>query len=158
MSVTAWPDSAIKSDGEVLAGVTVGTLIGFGNDGRTPLVTYAGQPGSAALAAQSVVDLHGPQIGRRVALMFESGDPCRPMVMGILRSEQTSHLASQPGHVEMDVDGERLIVSAKSELVLRCGAASITLTKAGKILISGAYVSSRSSGVNRITGGSIQLN
>jgi hypothetical protein len=42
--------------------------------------------------------------------------------------------------------------------VLRCGQASVTLTKAGKVLIRGTYVSSRSSGVNRIKGGSVQLN
>jgi hypothetical protein len=41
---------------------------------------------------------------------------------------------------------------------LQCGKASITLTRAGKVLINGAYVSSRSSGVNRLKGGSIQLN
>jgi hypothetical protein len=50
------------------------------------------------------------------------------------------------------------MVSAKEQLVLRCGKASITLTKEGKVLIQGAYVSSRSSGVNRIKGGSVQLN
>lgn len=51
-----------------------------------------------------------------------------------------------------------MIVSAKEQLVLRCGKASITLTKAGKVLIKGSYVLSRSSGVNRIKGGSVQLN
>jgi len=46
----------------------------------------------------------------------------------------------------------------KDQLVLRCGRASITLTAAGKVLIEGAYVSSRSTGVNRIKGGSVQIN
>ena len=41
---------------------------------------------------------------------------------------------------------------------LRCGKASITLTRAGKVLIRGAYLLSRSSGVNRIKGGSVQIN
>jgi hypothetical protein len=49
-------------------------------------------------------------------------------------------------------------VTAGSQLVLRCGKASITLTAAGKVLIEGAYVSSRSSGALRLKGGSIQLN
>jgi hypothetical protein len=34
----------------------------------------------------------------------------------------------------------------------------LTLTHAGKVLIRGAYVLSRSSGVNRIKGGSVQIN
>ena len=58
----------------------------------------------------------------------------------------------------VEADGERLIVSAKEQLVLRCGRSSITLTKAGKVLIQGTYVSNRSSGVVRIKGGSVQLN
>ena len=33
-----------------------------------------------------------------------------------------------------------------------------SLTKAGKVLIHGAYVSNRSSGVMRIKGGSVQIN
>jgi hypothetical protein len=49
-------------------------------------------------------------------------------------------------------------VSAKERLVLRCGKASVTLTRAGKVIIEGSYVVSRSTGVNRIKGGSVQLN
>jgi hypothetical protein len=67
-------------------------------------------------------------------------------------------LEHPPGQVEVDADGERMIVAAREQLVLRCGKASITLTKAGKVLIQGDYVLSRSSGVNRIKGGSVQLN
>lgn len=69
-------------------------------------------------------------------------------------------MAARPAsaQVEVDADGERMMVSAKEQLVLRCGKASITLTKAGKVIIKGSYVLSRSSGVNRIKGGSVQLN
>lgn len=55
-------------------------------------------------------------------------------------------------------DGERLVLKAGREIVLQCGKASITLTSAGKVIIRGAYVLSRSSGVNRIVGGSVQIN
>jgi hypothetical protein len=58
----------------------------------------------------------------------------------------------------VETDGERLVFSAEKEIVLRCGESSITLTRAGKILIRGAYVLTRSSGVNRIQGGSVQIN
>jgi hypothetical protein len=43
-------------------------------------------------------------------------------------------------------------------MVLRCGKASITLTRAGKVLIQGSYVLSRSTGVNRVKGGAVQIN
>jgi hypothetical protein len=90
--------------------------------------------------------------------MFEDGDSSRPIIMGVLRGEEGWPLDQKPAEVEVDVDGERMIVSAKEQLVLRCGKASITLTKAGKVLIKGSYLLSRSSGVNRIKGGSVQLN
>jgi hypothetical protein len=139
-------------------GVVIGELIGMTDQGRTPLVLYPGQPGSAALAAQATVDLHGAHIGRQVVLMFNNGDPQRPIIMGWLRQGDDLPLAEQPGQAEVDADGERLIVSAKEQVVIRCGKASITLTNAGKVLIQGDYVLSRSSGVNRIKGGSVQLN
>ena len=138
-------------------GVVTGTLIGFADAGRTPLVSHARQADSGALAAATIVDLHGAHIGRKVILQFADGDVRRPIVMGLLRDGQ-GPAALQPGQVEVDVDGERMIVSAKQQLVLKCGKASITLTKAGKVLIEGAYVSSRSAGMNRIKGGSVQIN
>lgn len=140
------------------AGVVIGDLIAIKDEGRVPLVLYPGQPGTAAIGARTVVDLHGVHIGRQVVLMFEAGDPARPIVMGLLREGEGWPLEKQPGQVEVDADGERMIVSAKEQVVLRCGQASITLTKAGKVVIQGTYVLSRSSGVNRIKGGAVQLN
>ena len=139
-------------------GIVIGELIAMAEDGRTPLVLYPGQAGSAAIAARSVVDLQGTHIGKQVVLVFEAADPARPVVMGVLRGTTGWPLEHRPGQVEVDADGERLTVTAKEKLVLRCGKASITLTKAGKVLIEGAYISSRSSGVNRLKGGSVQLN
>jgi hypothetical protein len=53
---------------------------------------------------------------------------------------------------------ERLTFTAAREIVLQCGRASIVLTRAGKVLVRGAYVSLRSSGMQRITGASVQIN
>lgn len=155
---TAGGQSASRAAVGLLTGVVTGTLIGFKDDGRSPLVLYAGQPGSAAVSAATVIDVHGAYVGRQVALMFENGDPRRPIIMGLLRTPQAWALPEQPGQVEIDADGERLVVTAKEQLVLRCGKASITLTKAGKVLVNGTYVSSRSAGVIRIKGGSVQIN
>jgi hypothetical protein len=139
-------------------GVVIGELLAIADNGLTALVRYAGQPGEAALRARTAVDLHGPHIGAPLVLMFEMGEPTRPIVIGVLRERAGWPLADPPAQVEVDPDGQRLIVSAREQLVLRCGRASITLTKAGKVLIEGTYLLSRSSGVNRIKGGSVQLN
>jgi hypothetical protein len=138
-------------------GVVVGQLIAMTEHGRAPLVIFPGQSGSAAIQARTVMDLHSAHVGRHVVLAFEGADPGKPIIMGLVR-EDLSSTPRQPGHVKVDRDGERMIVTAKTQLVLRCGKASITLTEAGKILIEGTYVSSRSTGVNRLKGGSIHLN
>lgn len=138
-------------------GVLVGELLAIGADGTAPLVRFSGQADSAAQVARSTIDLHGQHVGAQVVLMFEAGDPRKPIIMGVIRTA-ASELAPVAGHVEVEADGERFLVTAKEQLVLRCGKASITLTKAGKVLIQGAYISSRSTGVNRVKGGSVLLN
>ncbi|TAK99439.1 MAG: hypothetical protein EPO09_01130 [Aquabacterium sp.] len=139
-------------------GVLIGTLLALTDHGQTALVSFAGQPGHEAVRARTVVDLQGPHIGQAVVLMFEQGDVNRPIVMGLVCGQVGWPLPDAPATVNVDVDGERMVVAAKEQLVLRCGEASITLTKAGKVLIDGTYVLSRSSGVNRVKGGSVQLN
>jgi hypothetical protein len=140
-----------------MRGPVVGELVAIAGDGLVPMVVHPGQPGTAALAARSVVDLRSEHIGQPVVLLFEEGDPARPLVMGVIRQEAPAPLRAAAA-VDVDADGERLVVTAKDQLVLRCGKARITLTKAGKVLIEGAYVSSRSTGVNRVKGGSVQIN
>jgi hypothetical protein len=141
-----------------ISGVRIGVLAGLKDNGRTPLVIFSGQRDNAAIPARATLDLHGSHIGRDVVLMFEDGDPQQPIVLGCLPQKEGRPESVLPGHVDVDADGERLQVTAKEQLVLRCGKATITLTKAGKVLIQGTYVSSSSAGVNRIKGGSIQLN
>lgn len=152
-------DTARQAPGRArVAGVRVGELVGFADHGATPLVVYPGQPGTAAIAARSVVDLRGAHIGRQVVLVFEEADALRPLVMGCLQAAAAWPLEDKPAQVEVDADGQRLVVSAKNEITLRCGQASITLTRTGKVLIRGTHVVSRSSGVNRVRGGSVQIN
>lgn len=135
-------------------GVVVGELLALANEGETPLVRFPGQLGTSAVPARSSVDLHAAHIGSPVVLAFEGGDPTLPIVLGVLKGQSSEPRAE----LDVDADGQRLIVSARDQLVLRCGNASITLTRAGKVLIEGSYVLSRSTGVNRIKGGSVQLN
>ena len=141
-----------------LPDVLVGELVGLSVDDRTPLVAYAGQPGTAAIRAIAAVEIRGNMIGSRVVLSFEGADPLKPIVMGVVRKAGRWPTDDPPRQVSIEADGERLLIDAARELVLRCGKASITLTSSGKILIEGTSVSSRASGVVRVKGGSIELN
>jgi hypothetical protein len=138
---------------ERIDGVALGRIAAVDAAG-TLRVTFPGSP-AEGLPARSMALLGEGDVGREVALMFEGANPLRPMVMGpmVTPARATSGL----GPVA-EKDGERVEISAAKEIVLRCGEASITLTRAGKILIRGAYVLTRSSGVNRIQGGSVQIN
>jgi hypothetical protein len=129
-------------------GVVVGTLAAC--DASGVWVDFPGNPDAGPVAARSTVPSANARVGREVALLFDAGDPRRPVVMGLMEPR-----ASAP--VQGEVDG-RLVLSAEREVVLRCGDASITLTRAGKVLIRGEYVLSRASGVHRIRGGSVQIN
>ncbi|MFJ3115778.1 DUF6484 domain-containing protein [Pseudomonas protegens] len=134
-------------------GVVVGVLLDL-PQASAPWVTYPGCPEQQRIAARSTTLLSPEDIGSQVALMFEDGDPSRPLVIGRLLSQA---MAPEPV-ASVQLDDQRLELRAEREIVLRCGKASITLTRAGKVIIQGAYLSSRSSGVNRIKGGSVQIN
>jgi uncharacterized protein (DUF2345 family) len=129
----------------------VGTLVGFAGDG-SPLVEFEDNPAGEPLQARTALRLTGVSAGRELVLVFERGDLRKPIVIGAL------HARGVADDLEIVADGERLLVNAQQEIVLRCGRASITLTKAGKVLIKGAYVSTHSTGVNRVKGGSVQIN
>jgi hypothetical protein len=60
--------------------------------------------------------------------------------------------------LEADVDGRRVRVVAKDEIVLECGEASITLRRNGKIVIRGTYVETYATGTNRVKGGQVRIN
>ena len=141
-----------------MAFAEVGELMALDAASGMAWVRVAATPNANAVAARSTVDLHGSRIGREVLLNFIGGDASRPVIVGVFADAAGWPEAQTPSTVQVDADGARLLVGAKDQLVLRCGKASITLTKAGKVLIEGAYVSSRSTGVIRIKGGSVQLN
>ncbi|XXR75426.1 DUF6484 domain-containing protein [Sorangium sp. So ce394] len=140
-------------------GVVVGRIVGFGPNGD-PLVEAAVLGGGAGggVLARSMTALGPEDEGREVALLFEGGRRDRPVVMGRMHAAGDGAGAARRDGATATADGERLVLTAEKEIVLQCGKASITLTRAGKILIRGAYLLTRSSGVNRIQGGSVQIN
>jgi len=135
-------------------GVIIGLLTGFGESGM-PLVNFPENKRSQAVMARSTVCLSVSKVGSEVVLAFEHGDLSKPIILGCI---QPQALVEPEQTVEAKLDGKQLTFSAEREIVLRCGKSSLTLTRAGKVLIRGAYLLSRSSGVNRIKGGSVQIN
>lgn len=144
--------------------VVIGKVVGRKNSCEI-LVDFSGNDTGEGRIARSTKVIGHNEIGRPVALMFEQGDPTKPIVLGFIKSFPSNKIKrvedvgkENQRLLQADADGERLVITAEKEIVLRCGDASITLTRSGKVLVRGAYVSSRSSGVNRIKGGSVQIN
>jgi len=96
--------------------------------------------------------LTGADTGAQVIVIHEDGDASRPIIIGRVQEAAAAPTAT------ITLDGERLVMRAEREIELRCGDASIVLTKAGKVLIRGSYVLSRSRGANKIKGAVVDIN
>jgi hypothetical protein len=143
-----------------------------------PLAARSVIPLDPTLVAEAIAEQRG------VTLSFEDGRPDAPIITGLLQpvvfaiEGDLSDTADPPDPPDMadmadmpdpdqaeglpgmhaSVDGRRVEIEATDEIVLRCGQASIVLRRNGRVVIRGTYVETRSRGVNRIKGGSVQIN
>jgi Domain of unknown function (DUF6484) len=134
--------------------VVIGAFLGFGGD--APLVVFPGNPDETAQSARSLCELTPDMIGCEVALMFQDGDPRKPLIVGrIVKPGQRSH---HHDAVHVIHDGEHIKITGEKSIELRCGKSTIIMEKDGRITIRGTRLVSHASGSNRIRGGSIDLN
>jgi hypothetical protein len=157
--------------------VKVGRLV-VGSAPGALVVDFEGNP-AGPLAARSVMALDGAILHAAIAarqpvvLLFENGDPRLPIVVGLVPPAPGAALLGallNPGpsaaptppapalRAEARVDGRRVVIEGQDEVVLKCGEASITLKRDGKVMLRGAYVETNAKGVNRIKGGSVKIN
>ena len=150
--------------------------------GAAPTVDYPGNE-RGPLPARSVIPLDRELVAeaiedaRGVMLSFEDGRPEEPIITGILQpleqlgaEAELQDAQDEDASVDLEVgagaiadldarvDGRRVEIEAADEIVLRCGKASIVLRRNGRVVIRGTYVETRSRGVNRIKGGSVEIN
>jgi hypothetical protein len=136
----------------------VGRLHGFDLQDR-PLIAGLSVCAGEIVPARTTLPLRRAMIGSDVVLLFDGGDPRAPIIMGVIKRQAlAAETAAAAIPVTAQVDGERQIIQAEREIVLRCGDASITLTRAGKVIIKGNYIVSRSTGYNKLKGAAIELN
>jgi hypothetical protein len=130
------------------AAVSIARFAGFDADGRFQVERTGAQ---GPIRAVSTTLLTAEDVGLPVVIAFDSGDCHRPVIIG--RVHERSE-AQRGGECEVD----RLVIRAQREIELRCGDASIVLTRAGKVLIRGNYVLTRSRGANKIKGAFVDIN
>jgi hypothetical protein len=131
-------------------GIHLGTIVRMDDSG----VPWVRLPRRRPLPARRVTGVTPPQLSAAHA----AGTPVLVALAGRSIAVILGVLAAEGAPAEARVDGRKVVLSGDEEVTLRCGKASLTLTAAGKVLIKGEYVLSRSSGVNRIKGGAVQIN
>jgi hypothetical protein len=139
------------------AGVTVAQFRGFDLLER-PLVVYPVAGADHVLPARSTIKLSHAARGASVLVVHENGEPDKPIIIGIVEANPRMGDAPAPAVLQAEIDGERHVIRAEREIVLQCGDASITLTRAGKVIIRGHDILSRSTGCNRIKGATVDIN
>lgn len=151
-------DAAERREAERIHGVVLGRLVATIDAG--PRVTYPRCPSPGGVVARSAASLTDADVGRRVALMFEGGEPARPMLIGPIE------LDDEPAEVEhpalkglvISENDQRIDIRCKKAIGLSVGKASIIVTPSGKILVRGKDLVSRASSVNRIRGATVKIN
>jgi hypothetical protein len=155
-------------DTSVSPGIRLGHLV-EGATTRRLLVDFDGNPGEPRVARAAVVlDARGVAQAirerQKVVLLFEGTSP--PIVLGLVLQEPSETplldelLSPVPRGrpLEARVDGKRVVIEGQDQVVLRCGEASITLRRDGKVVVRGRYVETHASGTNRIKGGAVKIN
>ncbi len=140
--------------------ICLGVLVGW--DEKGPLIEFEGarhSPARARVAGPSpVARPTGPaRPGQEVVLLIDPRPGRAPVLLGFLQPLEST--ATPPAaDVEARIDGRRVELDARDEIVLRCGEASITLRRNGRVVIRGIQVETRATGLNRIKGGSVAIN
>lgn len=153
---------------EKISGTRIGSITGIDKKGLI-LIDFPGNtlgplPARFVESIKQKLLKHGVPINDKILIIFENDDPGLPIIIDAIcytldDQAENDAVAFQVQETEdVTIDGRRVTFDAKEQIELRCGKSSIILTRAGKVLIRGAYLLSRSTGANRIKGGSVQLN
>jgi hypothetical protein len=126
-------------------------LVGFEADGSA-LLDMCGPLGARGVEARSCVFLSDADIGRDVVVVTDADKPESFIVIGVVQP------VARPSAVEVVIDGRALVLRGEESITLKCGEASVSLNRDGKIVIRGKHVVTHASGVNRIRGASVELN
>lgn len=99
-----------------------------------------------------------PSTGQSVAVVFEGGDPQKPLVLGPIGTGAPCVVAVSKTDAVVTSDTEAAVISHPRKLVLQCGRSSITLEASGRISLDGETIVSTAAKLNRVVGAAVKLN
>ena len=167
------------------AASVIGELVGV-NDNGEALVVYSQSPVSSpipALSALSTEDVSSiVSFPVKVMITFDNGRRDHPIIAGLIKTklfsmdvlarenkekagtiekpeqQVTQVVSNNPNALHTEIDGKKIILTGKEEILLKCGKSSILMRRDGKIVIKGDNITSRSSSSNKIKGSSVSIN
>lgn len=160
----------------------IGELVGVNENGE-PLVSYGNLTSVTALSVLSVGDVATIEtFPLQVLITFEHGKS-QPIIAGLVstklfsmdvlarknervheninwdtQAEEETIVAKASNDLGAEIDGKKIVLSGKEEILLKCGKSSILMQRDGKIVIKGSNITSRSSSANKIKGSSVSIN
>lgn len=162
MSILELPESLdeiqeVKAGaGGEAASLSIGRIVGF-VDGLRPVIMILDVPDRSTVVARTMVHLGPDDLGRDVVIWTRNGSQS-VIVLGKILGPSDDCVASQAAPLTIEADGDRILLAATKTISLRCGKASVTLGNDGSVIIEGARICTRSTGVNRITGAIVHIN
>ena len=114
---------------------------------------------SAALDDAALAD--AARYRQDALLLFEEGDPLRPVVVALLRSATPAldALLVPPKRLRTArIEASRVLVEGEEEITLRCGKSSLTFRSDGTVVLRGVNVVTQADQVHKIRGGKVQIN
>lgn len=159
----------LSSSGERILEPRVGWVAAQTGDGRVrvdfpgnvagPLVARVSLGLEPAVLVRAAAERHG------AILLFENGDPSLPMLVGLVAPSSATPLIDavlerslEDVPKEARVDGRRVVIEGRDEVVLRCGKATLTLRRNGEVVLRGTNIRTEAEGIQRIKGGKVQIN
>jgi hypothetical protein len=124
------------------------------------LVSLEGRAAKVALrgAREEIVAHLAPEVDRELiedaavhkdAVLVEVGDDGQPLIVGVVQTHRPR---------EIHVTGEKIVIDASREVLLRAGRAALRLREDGDVELVGSRISAASRGLFRIVGRILRLN
>jgi len=143
--------------------VARGRVVAFEPDGRVR-VRY--EPGGAREVACDVLrtgaEIYPFSLNDEVLVACAEEPGRSAVILGRIgpagANQESPTSAPAPGVEPQHNPPREIVIEAGEELTLKCGEASIRITRDGRIVIRGEHILSRAKGTQRIKGGSVAIN
>jgi hypothetical protein len=155
----------VEREPAAFANVMIGVVVQFLPNG-TLIVEVAGHSVRFTVGKTLThldAQISGLVIGSQVLITCQAGDPAMAILVGIVidigHPRHKALRAEVPVCPDMvQIDGKRVALDAKQELVLSCGKGSMSLTADGRIVIKGIEITTRALRKHKIKGGTVDIN